>query len=506
VERYVEMPARIYERNEVEPESEPKPKPKLEEPNPAWRIEKILAERRPQDRKHVVIEAPGGHGKSALLREVIRSICYDQRYNPKIPLPVLCSDSGGEIEEMVARALAKCHIDHGFLKEMLEAGDFVIFIDDPSEMGVKAETISKFVTSTAGDYSRLVVAMRPDEELRKVLKESLSWIRFEPLPLTEETLVEFVKAYGRSSLDDDVKDACRSREGKYLQILVRLAIIIGDKKGVTSKDDLYHLALDRLLRDKFDSELVGKIRRMAINLCLTTYWKDGSRQLTYGRNDVEEETMQLLRTAGILIEADSIHLIVEGAKPRTVRFFHDSIQSYLTACGLEGFHGSEEGKEEGKNVLWEAAGDERFLDAPINKQAASQSELFEMCIEVFINKEELLKHMVRDLRWWANQYGNDIAKNKVLQAVPSYPPELRKQAKELASGDHGAGFALKKAVDVCLGYSDCESREIIHDSVRVNGKNLYYIAELYGGLAPMTWKLKLKREKTENTPPTMLQN
>src|SRR5262249_17652232 len=145
-EKYAPMPALIHERGDVEP--------KLER-EPARRIKEILVNRRPKARKHVIIEAPGGYGKSALLREVILSICDDHRDNHRIPLPVLCSDSGGEIEKMVARTLAESHIDDSLLKEMLEAGDFVIFIDDPSEMGVKAETIRKFVKSTA-KYSRLV--------------------------------------------------------------------------------------------------------------------------------------------------------------------------------------------------------------------------------------------------------------------------------------------------------------------------------------------------------------
>jgi hypothetical protein len=130
------------------------------------------------------------------------------------------------------------------------------------------------------------------------------------------------------------------------------------------------------------------------------------------------------------------------------------------------------------------------LNAPITGESGLQSELFKMCLEVFNNKENLLKHMVRDLLGWADRYGSDIAKNKVLQAVPSDPPELRLRASAVASGDHGAGFALKKAVCVCLWYADCESKEISPDSVRVNGKNLHQIAKLYSGLAPMTWKLK----------------
>jgi hypothetical protein len=175
VEAYAPMAALIHdERNGVKPEPCPEP---------AKRIKEILAQGQSRDGKHVVIEAPGSPSGRALAWEVIRRVSNEFRNNPQTPLPVLCSDSGGEIADMVAQALGDWHIDQEFLKEMLEAGCFVIFIDDPNKMAVKADAINKFVGSKAGNFSRLVITLPPDKSLKNELMKSSSWIWFE---LTEK--------------------------------------------------------------------------------------------------------------------------------------------------------------------------------------------------------------------------------------------------------------------------------------------------------------------------------
>ena len=187
----------------------------------------------------------------------------------------------------------------------------------------------------------------------------------------------------------------------------------------------------------------------------------------------------MLRRAGVLVDTDGSHLNIRGAEPKAVSFFHDSIQSYLTARGLHN-------DGEDTTVLWQAAGDERFLGALTDEQVTSQSELFKMCVEVFENKERLLKQMGSDLLKWADQYGGDITLNKVLEAVPS---SLRNQTRALVSDDHGAGFALKKAVCCCLGHLDCETDKTGIRGMQVKGNNLQDLARLYSGIAPITWKL-----------------
>jgi hypothetical protein len=163
------------ERKGVKPEPCPEPARRI--------IKEILEYGQSRDGKHVVIEAPSGPSGHALALEVIRRVSNEFRNNPQTPLPVLCSNLGGEINDMVAKALDDWHIDQEFLKEMLEAGCFVIFIDDPNKMAVKADAINKFVESKGGNFSPLVITMPPDEGVKNELMKSSSWIRFE---LTEK--------------------------------------------------------------------------------------------------------------------------------------------------------------------------------------------------------------------------------------------------------------------------------------------------------------------------------
>jgi ABC-type branched-subunit amino acid transport system substrate-binding protein len=480
-EKYVPIPAEVQERDGIVSADQ----------NPAETIKGMLIKRRPEDRKHIIIEAPGGQGKTALLRSVVSRICDAYQTDPKIPLPILCSDSAGEIKEMVARSLGEYNIDESFLLEMLEAGYFIVFIDGLSEIGVNPEALGNYVRSAAGKASRLIVTMRPEGKLKKKLKLSDSWVQFQPLRLTETTLDKFVEAYcqapsqseRRDSLPDLLKSACRSKDGEYLQILVRLALIIKDKdKEVSGVADLYSEALNELLKRNVLSKGVSNVISAAANICVKTYWEDGRRILTYFERDEEKEILQILRGAGVLIDVDSSHSKDGDSEPKTVKFFHDSIQSYLTARGLRN-------SGEDTTVLWRAAGDERFIEAFIHGQAPSQAELFNMCIEVFESKENLLKQMVSDLLKWSEHYGGDLALKKVLEAVPS---ELKAKTRLLVSDDNGAGFALKKAVSVCLENHDLDSRvffQLSNRTITVSSASLQNTARLYRAIAPMTWKL-----------------
>jgi hypothetical protein len=375
------------------------------------------------------------------------------------------------------------------LLEMLEEGYFIVFIDGLSEIGVNPEALGNYVRSAAGKASRLIVTMRPEGKLKKELKLSDSWAQFQPLRLTETTLDKFVEAYSQDhserpdSLPELLKSACRSKDGEYLQILVRLALIIKDKdKEVSGIAGLYSEALNELLKRNVLSKGISNVIGAAANICVKTYWEDGRRILIYFERDEEKEILQILRGAGVLIGVDSSHSKDGDSEPKTVKFFHDSIQSYLTARGLRN-------SGEDTTVLWRAAGDERFIEAITDKQTPSQAELFNMCIEVFESKENLLKQMVSDLLKWSEHYGGDLALKKVLEAVPS---ELKAKTRLLVSDDNGAGFALKKAVSVCLENHDLDSRgffQLSNRTITVSSASLQNTARLYRAIAPMTWKL-----------------
>jgi hypothetical protein len=300
----------------------------------------------------------------------------------------------------------------------------------------------------------------------------------EPQRLTEENLEVFQKAYleqdGKqpnsiaAPLSERMKAACRAPDQTYLPLLVRLAILVGGgKEG--SVADVYGKTFGLLLKrkNKEDPQLLNDAAKM----CVSTYWQNGYRRLAFeGIPPKRQEVLQKLREAEILVPYDMRpHPI--GGNPRLLRFFHDSMQSYLTALGL--FLGkSEEDKViDGWKELWRAAGDPMFRDKT-DIASETAAELFQMCLHVFIPPEQLRDGFKKDLSAWVKKYERGLSKDDVLAACPG---DLR-QALELQLNDNeSAGIFLGKAVTLCAQIeADQEVR---------------YLGILYGKLAPRIWHI-----------------
>jgi hypothetical protein len=78
----------------------------------------------PKERANVLIESPGGRGKSALVREVLRLSIEKFRQNPQSPLPVWSEGKDVSIEENITRGLGRYLISTEILAPQLKAGDF----------------------------------------------------------------------------------------------------------------------------------------------------------------------------------------------------------------------------------------------------------------------------------------------------------------------------------------------------------------------------------------------
>jgi hypothetical protein len=159
-----------------------------------------------------------------------------------------------------------------------------------------------------------------------------------------------------------------------LPVLVRLALLV---KGSTSTvAELYDAAASSLLgRGSVANESLD----WASALCVRTYWRSGIRTLRY-RNSADEPKLQTLLQCGLLVP------VAEGSPlrvPDQVKFFHDSMQAYLTARGL--FLLSESAPSWG-DVLLRAAGNPLFLE---QTDAGAGSELFAMCTATFGQQERL---------------------------------------------------------------------------------------------------------------------
>src|SRR5262249_1180356 len=168
------------------------------------------------------------------------------------------------------------------------------------------------------------------------------WVLLEPRRLDDTTLDDFVNNYAQADADTlhrppaplspQLRDACKGEGGTYLQILVRLAVRYS-ARGDTTVADLYRRPFAGPLRAPEGEQTSDALLDTSSQLCLDTYWKDGYRKLPYA--DAPATRKALLRKlldAGIVVPAN--RGAPPGEEPTEVQFFHDSMQSYLTAIGL----------------------------------------------------------------------------------------------------------------------------------------------------------------------------
>jgi hypothetical protein len=433
-------------------------------------------------RGHVLIEAPGGRGKSALLREVVGQVLDQFHKAPgSTPLPVLLTGTGDSVEAMAKSVLENFLLGADFFARHLQAGDFFLVLDGISESGLADKALLQFVQGPYGSSTPLLVSSRPTRTFRHVIEGTARWLAAEPHRLDESLLGLFVKHYGGTELADPVKDACRGPDGTYLPILVRMAMTIEQtgSDGV-SVADLYRSYFLKLFEAQFPNE---KDRLAQLDetsrWCLETYWHDGERRRPYEATDLQ----QRLRQAGVLIASDNLE------PPKEVQFFHDSMQSYLTASGLLVQDGEsyaklprpvDEPTEKPWNrervLLW-AAANEKFAPAQADLLQTGGTELLQMCLATFTPKESLRQWLHDELVTWAKGHWENLRKQDVMKAIPD---PVRQQVEK----SRGVTKLLTKAADECFA-SDQQ------------GKSVELLGRLYAGIATLLYEIK----ELEESPP-----
>jgi hypothetical protein len=424
--------------------------------------------------RHVLIEAPGGRGKSALLREVVeRALGEFQKQPTRAPLPVLLAGDGESLESMVERALGASLIASDVLKTHMEAGDLMLVIDSVSETGPPAKALESFVQGPYGGATPMLLGSRPNRDIRHIVEGAARWMHVEPRRLDEATLETFVAHYGGNGLDGTLKPACRGPDGTYLPVLVRMAMTIqAPSNGQASVADIYRGSFFRLFETQFPDETARFERlREAGHWCLETYWRDGLRRRSYDASVFQRRLME----AGVLVAADGLQ------PPREVQFFHDSMQSFLTAYGL-----AEQDRAGYKDLPRLVRGDDlvawdrsrvllRAATAPMFGRARSDillargTELFQMILATFTPAADLRRWLRDELERWATDNGENLRRKEVLTAMPQ---EVREQVKST----RGVSNLLKKAADTCFEADD-EA-----DAVESLGR-------LYAGIAPTLYEL-----------------
>lgn len=424
---------------------------------------------------NVLIESPGGRGKSALLREVVRRMLIAFEEDPSRPLPVLCDLRATALEAAAHRALEATPLTSELHELQLQWGNYVLVMDGLSEASLTPEELQAFIEGRYGTSVRLLLTSRPHLGFRRAIENSACWLHVEPRRLDEETLGRFIAAYAPGStgaLSKDMLRACRGTDGTYLPILVRLALLFGGESGAYGIAALYEAAFRGLLRQQgaIMGEEDSKLLSWASELCLRTYWANGIRSLRF-RNAPEQETMQKLLQAGVLVPDDPA--LKPGQVPSQVRFFHDSMQSYLTARGLF----AQEHAAATWDILWRAAADPLFSSAQSEFVSGAGSELFQMCLQVFGPEEKLRRELRRQLLEWAHLHDNDLKKRDIVNAVPeSSQPYVEAL---LHSG------------------TELSPRGVLHAAIATCFEDLASLGTLYMHMAQLLWPLHQPAEAAE---------
>jgi HEAT repeat protein len=449
-EEYIPLPA------DVRSESHPAPA-HCAEPAAA-----ILARLTSADgpRGNVLIEAPAGTGKSALLREVVSRALDRFKADPATGrLPVLLAGGGESVEAMTEAALAPLLSSQESLGALLTTGRFVLVLDGVSESGPCAEVLAAFVNGPHGATTPLLIAARPGHGFGRALRGD-RWMTVAPKALDAESLGKFTAAYAGSPPPDSILTACRGPDGGYLPRLVRMAMVVSPRADAPiSAASLYRDFFLRSLEGQLPAE-AERIKRLdeASRWCLETYWRDGLRLL---RHDPTDPLQRSLRQAGLLVAVGA------GPNPNEVVFADATMQSYLTAHGLaaqdrQGYKQLPRPTDDTNLAPWDRA---RVL-----LRAAADSELFRLCLATFTPKKDVREWLRDELRRWADGYADDLPRRKVLAAVPS---SLAGRLGEL----RGARNVLVEATRAAF-----ESDEVA-DSTEALGS-------LYAGVAPLVRDLE----------------
>ncbi len=396
-EQYVPLPVRI---------TAGRAEPAVELEDPALRLAEHLTAPPPDDEgterppggSAVLVEAPGGLGKSALMRETVRRL-LERFESTGQQIPVVCTRISAD---PVADVRDKLGVRHGFSQDVvaaeLEAGLIVPIYDDVVNAGVPTDHFNDRV----GLNQPVVLVTRPFEGLRDELQHGSRLLVAEPLALGRKHLADFIEHYQGASPSeawlDRLQEAVEGEDGTYLPIVVRLALLHGIDDALTL-DTIYRRTFTELV-DPAGQANVDELLQATQAIVVRQCWRGDAAYLEY--LDAEADDKPLLRelyNSGILVPRQSAGSLVE---PRRVGFFHDSMRSFFIARHLARDSGDWEGVER-------AAREPRFRS----------SEIFDMTIAM-ARPDCIGPQLVTCMRRWFTEAAGHLGVGYIYDSLPDH--------------------------------------------------------------------------------------
>ena len=441
----------------------------------------------------VLVEGPGGRGKSALLHELVCQAIESFRTTNGAPLPVIGDPEKETVEEMILAGLGPYSLSTEYTRAAIASGDFVLFVDGLSEAGRRASILDRYFFGERRQLSRVCVTTRPSPALRDSFAKSERWLVVEPSRLDDANVDEFIRSYAtadaRAKLRSDgttdleaekrkieehaaavlertkaIVAILRSTEGTYLPLLVRFGMLLD--ADVDTVADVLDATVKRLLKPCApDAATRDQLYRDLSELAYSSYFVDSKRTIVASHYAKFQASFETWSAAGLLTPDKGLALLT--GQPSRFQFLHDSLQSYLAAHWLAA--------NDRWDDLFAAAGDPVFARAASDLSGEQRSELFSMCLLTFEPVATMRQYMADGLSAWCNRLFRLFSLDDVLGGLA---PDI---VKELG---HDSGHISPKAL-LGLALELAVKRDAAQDSCD-------RVAKLYARLAPLVWPLRQK--------------
>ncbi len=363
----------------------------------------------------IAIIAPGGQGKSAMLREILVQYLKEFSNHNNLPIPVYIHGEENNLEniELLLRSSLGDYWQQGSdetQKKLLHKGAYLFIIDDFSEASGADIFLKQFEVGLK-DYTNVsfIIALRPNEKYERTISNIQDSTVVFPLKITEELIGCFESAYLQSGeqLPAKLRNICRSNDGFYQPILVRLAIL-AHKAAVNNIAELYETAI-RSLAGKKNLQAYKEMEANMAKLCSETYGKNGSREVHY-RPEISD-LINEMEKSGLLIKTDRKNVF--GNPSRKFRFFHDSIQTYLA---IMGFYYDNHNPEE---LLLQFASELHYKKDQSDFLFRSGAEIYQMALMVFESLDIDINIIINKLlhRWFSDRK-MEISIRDIINSMP----------------------------------------------------------------------------------------